>query len=311
MKNITYIFFLVLGLLLLPMISYAQEDRFREEESAEIYLEDYSDEFQDNFFEALKQKGIENHDKAINLLLECKQIAPDHAVVDYELAKAYLASKNYILAQEYAITALTSRPEDYWVLKTAFTIFRLQGTTLEGAKLQLPLENRELRKNLASIYYERQDFDAALKIVNGLERSAFSEELTFKIKDALRGKKDGIKETPLELTEKIMEENPVDNYLKLISDLLDKEDYKEVQAHSSEAIDNFPAQPYFYFTYGWALNKAGKNKEAVPILESGLDFILDDDVLANKIYKELANAHMALGNSSKANMYLSKIKPGL
>lgn len=39
----------------------------QEEESAEISLELYSDEFQEYFFEALKQKGIENYDKAINL----------------------------------------------------------------------------------------------------------------------------------------------------------------------------------------------------------------------------------------------------
>jgi len=41
-----------------------------------------------------------------------------------------------------------------------------------------------------------------------------------------------------------------------------------------------------------------------------LDFLIDDIELGNNIYRELANAHTILGNSSKANMYLSKIKSG-
>jgi hypothetical protein len=41
-----------------------------------------------------------------------------------------------------------------------------------------------------------------------------------------------------------------------------------------------------------------------------MDYLLDDIDLANKMYKELVDANNALGNSSKANMYLSKLKSG-
>ena len=53
--------------------TYAQE----EQESAEVYLEEYTDEFQENFFEALKQKGIQNYDRAVDLFLKCKQLEPN------------------------------------------------------------------------------------------------------------------------------------------------------------------------------------------------------------------------------------------
>lgn len=43
------VFFWVLG------NSFAQE-----EESAELFLDEYTDEFQETFFEGLKQKGIQN-----------------------------------------------------------------------------------------------------------------------------------------------------------------------------------------------------------------------------------------------------------
>ena len=45
---------------------------FAQEIVREDDLGDVSDGFQTAFFEAIKQKGIENYDKAINLLVKCK-----------------------------------------------------------------------------------------------------------------------------------------------------------------------------------------------------------------------------------------------
>lgn len=311
MVKCIYIFFLCMGPTLIPMVTHAQEDKLNPEESSEVFLEAYSDEFQEKFFEALKQKGIENYDRAINLLLECKQFKINNAAVDYELAKAYLASKDYVLAQKYALSTLAARPGDYWVLNTVVTIFSLQGTDLDAIKQQLPIKNTELRKNLVMIYYEQQNYEAALHILNGMERSKFFKDLTIKIEDSIRSKQEVTMENTLEGQAKPKVSNPIDNHIKLISELLNKGNYMEVEAQSMEALENFPSQPFFYYAYGLALNKRAQYKEALKILELGLDFILDDEVLANNIYKELANAYTALGNSSKAKMYLSKIKPGL
>ena len=46
-------------ILWIPLCATAQE-----EESAEFFLEEYTDEFQNLFFEALKHKGIQNYDRA-------------------------------------------------------------------------------------------------------------------------------------------------------------------------------------------------------------------------------------------------------
>ena len=68
--------------------------------------------------------------------------------------------------------------------------------------------------------------------------------------------------------------------------------------------------PWVYYYYGLALHRNGKSSEAAGILESALDFLIDNNDLQQKIYKELAAVYTALGNPSKANMYLSKIKSG-
>src|SRR5690606_37841687 len=167
-----YIFLIYIGLLLIPIFSYAQENDMEVADSAEVFLDEYSDDFQEVFFEALKQKGIENYDKAINLFLECKRLQADNAVVDHELAKAYLASKQLPLAQEYGTAALRSLPENYWVLNSLIAILELQGAGLDVVKHQVPYTNIKLRENLALIYYRQQNYESALSILNRMEGSA-------------------------------------------------------------------------------------------------------------------------------------------
>ncbi|RAJ14198.1 tetratricopeptide repeat protein [Arenibacter echinorum] len=309
MRRRVYIFIFALGLVLIPGPSCAQENEIKEEESAEVFLEEYTDEFQEKFFEALKQKGIENYDRAVNLLLECKRLDPNNSVLDHELAKAYLASKQVVLAQQYGISALNARPDNFWVLNTIVDIMQRQGLGLDLIKDKIPYNNVQIQENLALIYFKQENYENALKILNGMKNTVFSKELTSKIYNSIKSREntENLKDTVIVKVEK---ENPTDNYLSIISGYLAKSDFKSAASVSEEAIENFPAQPYFYYTYGLSLNKVKKHKEAIAILESGLDYLLDDVDLANKMYKELVDANNALGNSSKANMYLSKLKSG-
>ncbi|MEM9142253.1 MAG: hypothetical protein AAGA86_04650, partial [Bacteroidota bacterium] len=95
-----------------------------------------------------------------------------------------------------------------------------------------------------------------------------------------------------------------------IGALIASNDLAALEPLANEAADRYPTQPYFQYAKGWVLNKKGKHKQAIGELEAALDLILDDVSLTNKIYGELAQAHTALGSTSKANMYLRKIKPG-
>ena len=128
---------MAIGLLMSPLYAQEPEEEFNEQKSAELFLENYSDEFQENFFEALKQKGIENYDKAINLLLKCKNIDPGKLVVDHELAKVYLKEKEYPLAEDYAFEALQNEPDNLWYADTFVEALRKQGKEFDNAKNQL------------------------------------------------------------------------------------------------------------------------------------------------------------------------------
>lgn len=300
----------ILGLIMFPVDYYAQEKEISETGSAEVFLEEYTDEFQEKFFAALRQKSIGNYDRAINLFLECKQLDPGNPVLDHELARSYLASKQYVMAQQYGIAAVVAKPQDYWVLNTLVEIMQGQGALVEGVKARIPFDDRVLKENLSLIYYRQQNYEEALKILNGMQRSEFARELSMKINDSLRPSKSADPEMD-NLAPAAVEDNPMEQYISIISNLLAKADFKRAAAVSAEALESFPLQPYFYYASGLVLSREHKYGEAISILESGLDFLLEDVDLANKIYRELADANRALGNSSKANMYLSKIKSGL
>lgn len=311
MKKTLFTFIFLFGFILIPEVFYAQEEipEIDIEESAEVFLEEYSDDFQESFFEALKQKGIENYDKAINLLLECKQLQPNNIVVDYELAKAYLEDEQYISGQEYAITAVNAEPDNRWYLSTLVELVQKQGNTIDGIASQLSFSNTELKENLALIYFKQKKYERALEILGPLDASTFSDELESKIKDSIE--KEDSKSHVAEFT--VVNSGGVDasqGYKSQIEGLIRINSNVQLLKVSEDALDNYPLQPYFYYAYGYALNKNGKNREAIEVLESGIDYLLNDISLANKIYTQLADAYTAMNNSVKANMYLSKVKPG-
>lgn len=294
----------ILGIFIFSQLSYAQE-----EESAEVFLEDYTDEFQETFFEALKQKGIENYDKAVNLFLKCKKLDSTNNVVDFELAKSYLANKQYILAEQYGIDALKSEPENFWYLNAVADIMQKQGRPIEMIKEQISFDNNKLKENLALIYYQQKNYQESSNILKELKDSSFKEALALKIKDSLDRPKsdDEIKPVPPVQNTNL---NPLLKYKKEIGELILNKNYSSLIIKADEALEEFPSQPYFYFAKGMGLNRSGKQKEATEVLETALDFLIDDIELGNNIYRELANVYTFLGNSSKANMYLSKIKSG-
>jgi tetratricopeptide (TPR) repeat protein len=312
MKNECIFLLLFLGTNFVPALSYAQEENeIRVEESAEVFLEEYSDDFQENFFEALKQKGIQNYDRAINFLLECKRLQPENKVVAYELAKSYHLDKKNILAQEYAIEALNSEPENYWYLHTLNTIVGKQGNTMSSLENLIPYNNAVLKENLAQIYFKDGKLEAALAVLKTLESSKNRMALEQKINDSLQ-KKDANKQT-VSYTATVRNNTPnsIENYKMRIKGLMKMNggNLGLVQL-TEEALESYPSQPYFYYASGYALNRNKKHRDAIEVLEAALDYLINDIALANKIYKELSDAYSAINNPSKVNMYLSKIKPG-
>lgn len=309
MKAFLFHGFMVLAMIL-PSTAYTQEkDKIEVEESAEVFLDDYTDEFQETFFEALKQKGIQNYDRASNLLLKCKQLRPDDAAIDHELAKVNLLDKNYIVAEQYAIEALLSESENYWFLNTLSEVLQEQGNNFESIKTRIPYENEKLRHNLSAIHFKQKRYDAALTALEGLNRTDFVISMTKRILDSLNQTKNTSENNIVK--KEAATDNPILALQQELQQLISISDFEALKQASNEAIEAYPLQPYFYYLNGLALNRTQEFKAATEVLETGLDYLFDKPELAKKFYTELGMAYQGLGNPSKANEYLSRAKSGL
>ncbi len=294
---------LVWMVMLLPLSGYSQE-----EESAEVFLEEYTDEFQESFFEALKQKGIENYDKAINALLKCKELDPQSHVVDHELAKTYKLNKQLALAQEYALEALRQEPGNPWYLRTYMGMVNLTSLDLDILEGQIPIENTRLKENLALILVEKEQYEVARQLIASWEENPFTRKIMQRITDSLERKNNKSDTSPV-----AVEEEAVDPLAKIKRELkvyMDKGDFPALDKGSTEALEAYPLQPFFYYTKGVAQNRISDFEGAEEYLLMALDFVNEDVELTNNIYRELALTYQGLGNPEKANTYLSKIKSG-
>ena len=284
--------------------------QIEEVESSELFLEEYSDAFQEKFFEALKEKGIENTDRAINLLLECKQMEPGYVVLDHELASAYLMTGDLNNALEYSLNAVNAEPANYWFANTLVRILIRRNMQLDQVASDISLDNADLARNLSQSLFKNKKYDEALKWVNLLNPSGQNQYLKTQIEDSIAKQIEERELATKQDDETEEKDDPVSDYIAELKKGITQVAVAKVLDLSIEASEAYPSQPYFYYAHGWALHQQGDHKRALRSLETGLDYLIDDQELEYSFYRIMASSHKALGNTSKANMYLSKIKTG-
>ena len=278
----------------------------QEEESAELSLVEYSDAFQENFFEALKNYGIHNYEKAINYLLECKKLNANDEVIDFELGKNYLKLNQYYKAEEYILKAVQAKPDNIWYLDKLFEVYKIQKDTPKSIQIaeQLASKNDKYKENLITLYSKSGDFSKALKLLDELD-TAFGVTVLRKNQriyfTSLLNAQEKIQVAP---TEPILEkENPLKNIQSEIDRFITEENYQKLLKLTEDATELYPSQSAFHYAMGLAQNKLGKHKEAITSLETALDFLIDNKALQQQIFKQLAIAYTAVGNIKKANEY--------
>ncbi len=216
MKQTLKIIILTLGLMFIPQMNYAQVD-FNKKPNDD--LGDVEDMFQENFFEALKQNGIENYQRAVDALLKCEKLDSSKTIIYYELGKNYTALKNYGAAEDVLKKAVSREPENEWYLDQLYEVYNLQGDTDKAVKTvkQLVKYHPDYRQDLAELYIKSKDYKDALKILDQLDKE-------FGInpdRDALRNQIyniTGRDEDRIENLEERVKSNPEneDAYLRLI-----------------------------------------------------------------------------------------------
>ncbi|GGD16562.1 tetratricopeptide repeat protein [Hyunsoonleella pacifica] len=444
MKQLIYILFFF-GILNIPQVNYAQVD-FNKTPDDDLGI--VEDQFQELFFEALKQKGVENYDRAVDALQKCIEIDKSPAILYFELGKNYIKLKNFGAAEDALKTAVEKAPDNEWYLDELYGYYVSQNDLKKALKTvqQLVQYHPDYKQDLANLYVKMEKYDAALEILDELDAS-FGISVS---RDVLRNriyKATGRAEEQIENLQSRVDKNPKNeaNYLALIyryseqgekqkafetaqgllkiqpnsqvvhlalykfyldknnteeainsmkivvqsneikpdaklkvlsdfvnfvkdnpqyeADLLeatalldgatdaktltdlglyylnkgDKENalknfqealklddnnfsilrnvlmlhidlkqFEVAKTKSDAAIIKYPAQPLPYLVNGIALNALQKPKEAITTLESGLDWIVDDNKIEADFYRELAKAYNLLNNTAKAKSFMDK-----
>lgn len=433
-------------MVLIPCISFAQND----EDVNQDDLGNVTDEYQEFFFEALKQKGIENYDRAIQALMECIAIDDSKGVLYYELGKNYVALKNFGDAEDALKKAVSKEPGNEWFLDELYGVYIQQKELSKAIKIvrQLVSYHPDYKEDLAGLYFQVEKYDDALKILDELDKTSgismsrdrlrnriyaatgrsedriknleqrvetnpdsetnylaliyrYSEsgntekafetakklleinpksqlvhmalykfyldgdepekamesmkivlksnkikadakykvlndfikfvgenpeyeeelvEITSDVSETESGKtnaelgayylKKGNKQKALEYYEKALGQEP-DNFAVLrnvLLLLLDNKEYNRAVTESNEAIETYPSQPVLYLVNGVALNALSRGKEAIDVLETGLDYIIDDTKMESDFYIQLSEGHKQAGNIAKSESLAQKAR---
>lgn len=449
MKKNQYILLLFLCLSMLSRKHiYAQDPTPFADQNVDD-LGDVSDQFQEAFFEALKQKGIENYELAITSLNECIAMEPTRAILYFERGKNYEALKKHDLAEEDFLKTLSLKPNQEPVLEALYEVYYKNRNyeKAENIVKQLIPFDVQYKEDLARIYVSTKRYDESLQLLDELDivkgSDVYREELRdriYKLSGNEKGRTDAIEkkiasnptaeadylkliylyseqgetkkayETALKLKEinpnaeevnlalykLYLEDGKTDDaieamkntlkskkitpkakhrvlndfllfvnsnpqyetqleeaislfdsqvadskinqelasyyinkgikdkalpYLKkaLANDAenidiikstlllqLDTGAYAEAEEVASAGLELYPAQPLLYLTYGVALNRQSKFKEAIEQLEVGIDYIIDDVKMESDFYQQLGEAYIGTGNATKGQQYMNK-----
>ena len=414
-----------------------------------VNTESESTKFQDYFYESLKQKGIENYDKAIVSLKQCLKIAPENATVHFELGKNYLALKQYRDAYFSFEQAAKIDPTNKWFFVGMYDVdyatkdFRNGIITVN----KLITFDPKFKEDLTSLYMNTEQFDKALALINELNETVGStdrrdnykmqilsqpkyqsseienlealiakypkEEANYTALIYLYSKVDDIakveatvkkleKEIPesewaqvslfkmyldqdngpkvvkavhtvlasMQIDNKIkhrimnefllyVDKNPqysaeldkainyfdhdkeinvafeiakfyhnkkewvkaiamyekantksevaqVDVNILLLQAYTENKEFKKVMETAEELLSLFPSQPQFYYYAGLGYNQLTQFKKAKDVLESGIDFLIDNKPLEVNFNIQLGEAYNGLGDVKKKEFYFNK-----
>jgi predicted Zn-dependent protease len=301
----------MLGIFIISIASNAQNETLAEEENLN---------FQRHFFEALKQKAINNYGKAIESLEKCAEIDGESKAVEFEMAKNHLLLKNYIPAEIFINKALKRDPNNVYMLQHKVKLLKEQGRLKEAivGQKQLIEIQPNLSDNLVLLYIQNKNYDLAENLIKKIHEDALSTTKTNFYTSFLEKRKKPLKKVKktnepntdnanIETLRKLYKEKGEFGVLKeLLSKEAIEEDFDLLNTDSEAALELFPAQPIIYKMNGLSLFRLGKYNESISVLRTGIEFVIDDISMEADFYELLSKNYLSLNNQPEYIKYKQK-----
>ena len=177
------------------------------------------DQLENNFYEAMKQRGIENYDKAIVAIQKCIEKDPKNAAFQYELGKNYLSQKNYVEAESAFKKAVELDNKQRWYWNGLYDVYYQTRDFQKSIPIveKLIEFDANLKEDLVSLYMNTNQHGKALELLTEMEASSkLTSRMEFyklKIQEA-----NGFAKPQKEQLEEAIKKNPKveQNYIDLI-----------------------------------------------------------------------------------------------
>lgn len=268
------------------------------------------DKFQEYFYEALKQKAIENYDKAIEALEHCVKINASNATIYHELGKNYLAQKDYKNAYSNFEKASAIDPTNKWFLIGMYDVDYATKNYSDAIVIinkLIPLDSK-FKEDLTSLYMNTREFDKALLLINELNETVGKSERreNYKLQILSQGKYQDTEITNLE--EQITKNPKVEsNYIALIY-LYSKKDNLEKVLETAKKLENeIPNSEWAQVSLFKTYLIASESEKAINAMNIVLSSTKIDSKIKHRIFNEFliyVNAHPELtANLDKAIDY--------
>jgi len=133
-----------------------------------------NDELENNFYEAVKQRAIENYDKAIIAIEKCIDSDPDNAALYYELGKNNLDLKNYVEAEKAFQKAVDLNPNERWYWNGLYDVYYTtkdypKSITIVKKLIQF---DENMKEDLVSLYVYTGQREEALKLLEDMQKTS-------------------------------------------------------------------------------------------------------------------------------------------
>lgn len=256
-----------------------------------------SDKFEDYFYESLKQKGIENYDKAITELEQCLKLKPNDAYIYSELGKNYFGLKNFQQSYTNFEKASQIEPKNkwYWVgmYEANYQTKNYNQAIITVNKL---IEFDEVYKDdLVSLYMNTLQYDKALVLINEMNEKVGKSERRdlYKSQILSQGKFQNaeIDNLVAQINKTPKEESNYLALIKLYSDNNDKEKEVQIIKKLEAEIPNSD----------WAqvgLIKFYLNKNETQKAISAIDIVLASTKIDAKTKHRVLNEFLIYGNKN-------------
>lgn len=142
---------------------------FAQENPDAIALVD--DQLENNFYEAVKQRGIENYDKAIVSIQKCIEKEPKNSAFQYELGKNYLSLKNYVDAERAFKKAIELDNKQRWYWNGLYDVYY----QTKDFQKSIPIVEKliefdpNMKEDLVSLFMNTNQHGKALQLLKDME----------------------------------------------------------------------------------------------------------------------------------------------